>query len=97
MVGGLGAVAVGVEEEGAVVIRPVPGPRPGRAVVAMAGLGPGASEAVGMLARGRDEAGGSRRVTGFASSAGAIEKSSHSASASPAWVFAMPSAERTVS
>jgi hypothetical protein len=51
----LGAVAVGVEQERAVVVVPVLGTGPGRAVVAVAGGGPDAPELVDVLARGRDE------------------------------------------
>ena len=47
----LGAVAVGVEQERAVVVVAVLRPRPGRAVVAVAGLGAGAPERVDLLAR----------------------------------------------
>jgi hypothetical protein len=52
----LGAVAVGVEEKAAVVVLAVLGPRPGCAVVAVAGLRPGAPEGVDELAGARDEA-----------------------------------------
>src|SRR5439155_14790724 len=52
---GLDAVTVGVEDERAVIIGPVQGPRPGRAVVAVTRGCQHTPELVDMLARGRDE------------------------------------------
>jgi hypothetical protein len=56
VVHGLGAVPVGVEEEPAVVVLRVLRARPGRAVVAVAGLGAGAPELVHLGTRARPEA-----------------------------------------
>jgi hypothetical protein len=50
VVDGLGAVSVGVEQEAAVVVAAVLGPKPGRAVVAEAGLRPHLPEVVDMRA-----------------------------------------------
>ena len=55
VVDGLGAVAVGVEQEAAVVVVAVLGPRPRRAVVAVARLRAGAPERLDVLARARAE------------------------------------------
>jgi hypothetical protein len=52
----LGAVAVRVEQEGAVVVVAVLGTQPGRPVVAVAGLRARPPEGIDVLARGRDEA-----------------------------------------
>src|SRR5215210_4289296 len=57
VVHGLGAVAVVVQQERTVVVAAVLRPRPGRAVVAVAGLGADAPELVDVGPRGRDEAG----------------------------------------
>jgi hypothetical protein len=52
---GFGAVAVGIEQEGAVVVVPVLGPRAGRSIVAVAGLDARPVEGVDVLAAGRHE------------------------------------------
>jgi hypothetical protein len=52
----LGAVAVGVEQEAAVVVRPVLRTQPGLAVVAVARVDAGLAERVDVLARRRREA-----------------------------------------
>src|SRR5439155_934272 len=55
VVHGLGAVAVRVEQEGAVVVRAVLGTRPRRAVVPVTGSGADTPELVDTIWRGRDE------------------------------------------
>ena len=55
VVHGLGAVAVRVEQEGAVVVLPVLRTRAGRAVFAVSGLGPHAPELVDVGTRGCHE------------------------------------------
>ena len=56
MVDGLGAVAVGIEQERAVVVAAVLRPGPGLPVVGVAGLGARLPEGVDLLAGGRPEA-----------------------------------------
>ena len=50
VVDGLGAVAVGVEQEAAVVVGPVLRPGAGRTVIRMAGVDSGVPERVDLLA-----------------------------------------------
>ena len=75
----LGAVAVGVEQEAAVVVVAVLGPRPRRAVVAMARVRAGAPERLDELARARAEGDVQPARHRVLASAAASEKSSHSA------------------
>ena len=76
VVDGLGAVAVGVEQERPVVLaRLVLGAQPGRPVVAIAGLGADSPELVDLVARRGHEADVEPPRRGFAASAAVSENS----------------------
>ena len=79
VVDGLGAVAVRVEQERAVVVVAVPAARARLAGIAVAGAHAGLPERLDVLARGATKPMCSRRVTRPGSSPPASEKSSHSA------------------
>src|SRR4051812_23230703 len=64
VVHGLGTVAVGIEQEGPVVVVAVLGPRARPSVVGIAGIDARLPELVDLLARGRDEPDVEPRGTG---------------------------------